>query len=98
LFFEQADLLGFFFGFDLDIRSISLAIHDKNRSLLIPEELIKMISLPVQSYYRIIPFPFLGVIQTEQELEDPEVAVVDIGHQHDPKLNNFDHHQLSPRS
>ena len=31
---------------------------------------------------------------TEQELEDPEVAVVDIGHQQDPKLNNFDHHQL----
>ena len=31
---------------------------------------------------------------TEQELEDPEVAVVDIGHQHAPKLNNFDHHQL----
>ena len=31
---------------------------------------------------------------TEQELEDPEVAVVDIGHQHDPDLNNFDHHQL----
>ena len=31
---------------------------------------------------------------TEQELDDPEVAVVDIGHQHDPKLNNFDHHQL----
>ncbi len=31
---------------------------------------------------------------TEQELEDPEVAVVDIGHQHDPELNNFDHHQL----
>ena len=31
---------------------------------------------------------------TEQELQDPEVAVVDIGHQHDPKLNNFDHHQL----
>ena len=30
----------------------------------------------------------------EQELENPEVAVVDIGHQHDPKLNNFDHHQL----
>ena len=30
---------------------------------------------------------------TEQELEDPEVAVVDIGHQHDPELNNFDHHQ-----
>ena len=31
---------------------------------------------------------------TEQELEDPEVAVVDIGHQHDPDLNNFNHHQL----
>ena len=31
---------------------------------------------------------------TEQELENPEVAVVDIGHQHDPELNNFDHHQL----
>ena len=31
---------------------------------------------------------------TEQELEDPEVAVVDIGHQHAPDLNNFDHHQL----
>jgi hypothetical protein len=31
---------------------------------------------------------------TEQELEDPEVAVVDIGHQYDPQLNNFDHHQL----
>jgi len=30
---------------------------------------------------------------TEQELENPEVAVVDIGHQHDPELNNFDHHQ-----
>ena len=30
----------------------------------------------------------------EQELENPEVAVVDIGHQHDPILNNFDHHQL----
>ena len=31
---------------------------------------------------------------TEQELEDPEVAVVDIGYQHAPELNNFDHHQL----
>ena len=30
----------------------------------------------------------------EQELENPEVALVDIGHQHDPILNNFDHHQL----
>ena len=31
---------------------------------------------------------------TEAELENPEVAVVDIGHQHQPKLNNFDHHQF----
>ena len=32
---------------------------------------------------------------TEEELVDPEVAVVDIGHQHDPNLNNYDHHQFA---
>ena len=32
---------------------------------------------------------------TEEELVDPEVAVVDIGHQHDPDLNNYDHHQFA---
>jgi hypothetical protein len=28
------------------------------------------------------------------DLADPAVAVVDVGHVHDPALNNFDHHQL----
>lgn len=28
------------------------------------------------------------------DLADPSVAVVDVGHSHDPALNNFDHHQL----
>ena len=31
---------------------------------------------------------------TDQELEDPEVVVVDVGHRHEPQLNNFDHHQF----
>ena len=31
---------------------------------------------------------------TEQELDDPEVAVLDIGQQYEPKLNNFDHHHF----
>jgi hypothetical protein len=29
-----------------------------------------------------------------QDLADPDIAVVDVGHVHDPALNNFDHHQL----
>ncbi|MEO0794452.1 MAG: MYG1 family protein [Verrucomicrobiota bacterium] len=29
-----------------------------------------------------------------EELADPRIAVVDIGHQHDPELSNFDHHQF----
>jgi len=29
-----------------------------------------------------------------QDLTRPAVAVVDVGHQHDPALHNFDHHQL----
>jgi len=32
---------------------------------------------------------------TEEELADLEIAVVDIGHQHDPNLNNYDHHQFA---
>lgn len=28
------------------------------------------------------------------DLEDPAVAVVDVGHRHEPDRNNFDHHQL----
>jgi hypothetical protein len=31
---------------------------------------------------------------TEQELKDPEVCVIDIGHEHDSELLNFDHHQF----
>ncbi|MGE9291724.1 MAG: MYG1 family protein [Puniceicoccales bacterium] len=31
---------------------------------------------------------------TESDLSDPTVAVVDIGHQHNPDLLNFDHHQF----
>lgn len=31
---------------------------------------------------------------TATDLSDPLIAVVDVGHQHEPGLNNFDHHQL----
>lgn len=31
---------------------------------------------------------------TEADLANAETAVVDIGHQHEPALNNFDHHQF----
>lgn len=31
---------------------------------------------------------------TEQDLKDPQVVVVDVGHRHEPQLNNFDHHQF----
>ena len=31
---------------------------------------------------------------THAELESASVAVVDIGHQHEPELSNFDHHQF----
>jgi hypothetical protein len=31
---------------------------------------------------------------TPGDLADPAVCVVDVGHSHDPALNNFDHHQL----
>jgi hypothetical protein len=30
-----------------------------------------------------------------EDLVNPAVCVLDVGHQHDPALNNFDHHQLS---
>lgn len=29
-----------------------------------------------------------------EELEDPEIAIVDIGHRHEPAKSNFDHHQF----
>ena len=31
---------------------------------------------------------------TDQELKDSQVVVVDVGHRHEPQLNNFDHHQF----
>jgi len=31
---------------------------------------------------------------TPADLSDPSIAVIDVGHAHDPALNNFDHHQL----
>ncbi len=31
---------------------------------------------------------------TEDDLQNSTVAVVDIGHQHDPQMGNFDHHQF----
>lgn len=33
---------------------------------------------------------------TPEELEDPEVIVLDIGGRHEPEKNNFDHHQFEP--
>jgi len=40
------------------------------------------------------PVPILRREPTPADLADPSVAVVDVGHVHDPALNNFDHHQL----
>ena len=31
---------------------------------------------------------------TDEDLANPAVCVVDVGHQHDPEKNNFDHHQF----
>jgi hypothetical protein len=39
----------------------------------------------------------VGIVRREPtpaELADPSVAVIDVGHVHDPAFNNFDHHQL----
>lgn len=38
--------------------------------------------------------PVLRREPTEEELNDPEVLVLDVGGRHEPELNNFDHHQL----
>ena len=40
------------------------------------------------------PCPILRREPTEADLADPATAVVDVGHRHEPALNNFDHHQL----
>lgn len=41
--------------------------------------------------------PIIRREPTEADLADPEVAVIDVGGEHVPERNNFDHHQL-PRS
>lgn len=40
------------------------------------------------------PGPVLRREPTDADLADPAIAVVDVGHRHEPALNNFDHHQL----
>ena len=40
------------------------------------------------------PAPIVRREPTEADLADPATAVVDVGHRHEPALNNFDHHQL----
>lgn len=41
------------------------------------------------------PVPIVRREPTNEDLASPAIAVVDVGHSHDPALNNFDHHQLS---
>ncbi len=40
------------------------------------------------------PAPLHRREPTPADLADPSVAVIDVGHTHNPALNNFDHHQL----
>lgn len=40
------------------------------------------------------PCPILRREPTDADLADPAIAIVDVGHRHEPALNNFDHHQL----
>ncbi len=40
------------------------------------------------------PVPVLRREPTPADLADPAVCVVDVGHEHAPERNNFDHHQL----
>ncbi len=40
------------------------------------------------------PAPIVRREPTDADLADSAVAVVDVGHRHEPTLNNFDHHQL----
>jgi hypothetical protein len=40
------------------------------------------------------PAPIVRREPTDADLADPAVAVVDVGHRHEPALGNFDHHQL----
>ena len=40
------------------------------------------------------PVPVVRRDPTPQDLADRRVCVVDVGHRHQPELNNFDHHQF----
>ena len=40
------------------------------------------------------PVAILRREPTEADLTDPATLVLDVGHRHEPALNNFDHHQL----
>jgi hypothetical protein len=42
------------------------------------------------------PVPVVRREPTAADLADPALAVIDVGHRHEPALNNFDHHQLPP--
>ncbi len=40
------------------------------------------------------PVPLVRREPTPEDLANPAIGVIDVGHSHDPALNNFDHHQL----
>lgn len=40
------------------------------------------------------PVPVIRREPTDADLADPATLVLDVGHRHEPALNNFDHHQL----
>jgi len=40
------------------------------------------------------PCPIVRREPTDADLANPATAVIDVGHRHEPALNNFDHHQL----
>jgi hypothetical protein len=42
----------------------------------------------------VLATPIVRREPTTADLADPATCVVDVGHVHDPALNNFDHHQL----
>jgi hypothetical protein len=42
------------------------------------------------------PVPIVRREPTDGDLADAATAVIDVGHRHEPALNNFDHHQLPP--
>ncbi|MEJ1972950.1 MAG: MYG1 family protein [Lacunisphaera sp.] len=41
-----------------------------------------------------MPCPIVRREPADADLADPATAVIDVGHRHEPALNNFDHHQF----